>query len=103
MGEWTSARYSVQSYIVLSDLRVQYMAYFGNLGPERPKHVVVRPTTATDLPEFFKKKKLSMQDFEKVRRGTYWPGKSSINSTVTIRIPDKSGFQMVDLCPKVEW
>ena len=23
--------------------------------------------------------------------------------TVTVQIPDKSGFQMANLCPKVEW
>ena len=50
-----------------------YSAYFGNLGPDRPKEQILDPKKANNLTNYLKKKNLNLQHFEAMIAGTYRP------------------------------
>ena len=105
---------NLATYDFFSDLPVSLFAYFGNLGPERLKEPVLDPKKAHKLPQYLKKKNLTIEDFEKVRAGTYQPRKNLLKPckhvrkfanifsyTVGIWLPETSSFQ--SFCPVTKW
>ena len=58
---------------IFADLNVTYSAYFGNLGPDRPREEIFDPNKARDLTNYLKKKNLTLQNFEAMIAGTYQP------------------------------
>ena len=60
-----------------ADIRVDYTAYFGNLGPHRPPEQILDPKDSPDLPRYLKRKKLTLFDFKALIEGTYQPPEES--------------------------
>ena len=62
--------------ITLVDLQVDLLANFGVLGRYRPKDEVLDPKQSNDLPQYLKRKKLTLADFEAMVAGTFKPPES---------------------------
>ena len=60
-------------YLFAADIRVDYTAYFANLGPNRPREQILDPKDSPDLPKYLKRKKLTLKDFHALTEGVYEP------------------------------